>query len=153
MPTGGQWGASAVRVKGFQGGTTLSVPTSSPAFSTACALLPDLKARRYGHDGCTVLALSGEIDASCAPSFRAHLQEALDQGSGRLVVDLRDVPFMDLAGVGELVHAFRRMGWAIGSIRLLGPSPFVRRVLDLTQVGAICPIYDTLADALAVPKS
>lgn len=108
-----------------------------------------LAGRLDTYDGCCVLALSGEIDLSCLTELRRLLQDAVDRRHGPVVVDLGDVTFMDLAAVGELIQALRRTGWESGSIRLLHPTPFVRRVLDLTHVGSILPIYDTLDNALA----
>lgn len=108
-----------------------------------------LAGHRYAYDGCAVLALSGEIDVSCLAALRQLLLDAVDRGHGKVVVDLTDVTFMDLAAVGELVQALRRAGWQSGSIRLLHPTPFVRRVLDLTNAGSLFPIHDTLDAALA----
>jgi anti-sigma B factor antagonist len=121
---------------------------------TACAELPplaDMGAHRYSRADCTVLVLSGEVDASCAPVLRRHLTEAVAAGRPPVVVDLTAVTFIDLVAVGQLVHAFARTGWASGSIRLVSPSPFVRRVLELTRVASVLPLHDTVADALVLP--
>jgi anti-sigma B factor antagonist len=120
----------------------------------ASATLPplaDMVARRYSRADCTVLALSGEVDASCAPELRRHLMDAVAAGRPPVVVDLTAVTFLDLVAVGQLVHAFARTGFASGSIRLVSPRPFVRRVLELTRVASVLPLHDTLADAVAVP--
>jgi anti-sigma B factor antagonist len=130
---------------------TVPYPSASGAPST---LLPpgDVRARRYNEAGCTVLVLFGEIDASCAPSLRRHLTEAIAEGGAPVVVDLTEVTFIDLVAVGQLVQALARTGWAFGSIRLVSPSPFVQRVLELTRVASILPVHDTMADALVVPE-
>jgi anti-anti-sigma factor len=108
-----------------------------------------LAGRRYTTGGCTVLVLSGEIDEASAPELRFALAVAIEnRGSTRVVVDLAGVTFMDCAGVGELVRALRRTGWAHGSISLAGPSAFVRRVLELTQAGTVLPVYATVDDAV-----
>lgn len=122
---------------------------AGPAVAEA---LGGLGCRRYAKGPCTVLALSGEIDQSSAVRFRVELEAAIDQRRARVVVDLTRVVFMDAAAVGELVHALGRTGWTKGSICLTGPSRLVRRVLELTQVGSVCPIYDTLDQAVVVPS-
>jgi anti-anti-sigma factor len=108
-----------------------------------------LASRRYLKGRCTVLDLAGEIDEASATKFREELEAAIDQERDKVVVDLTDVAFMDCSGIGELVQALRRTAWAPGSICLTGPTGSVRRVLELTHVGTVCPIFDTLENAVA----
>jgi len=49
--------------------------------------------RRAG--GTTVLALAGELDLCRAPAIEQALAEAAEPATGRVVVDLRDVTFLD----------------------------------------------------------
>jgi anti-anti-sigma factor len=108
-----------------------------------------LACRRYLKGRCTVLALSGEIDEGSAAKFREELEAAIDQDRDKVVVDLTDVAFMDCSGIGQLVQALRRTAWTPGSICLTGPTGPVRRVLELTHVGTVCPIFETLENAVA----
>ena len=94
--------------------------------------------------GWSVLAASGEMDTACAGTLRALLSAA----GPNVVVDLREVTFMDASGLGVLAtsgHIARRLG---GAVRLVGPSHQVRRVLALTLLDRVLPIYDDLQDAL-----
>jgi RND superfamily putative drug exporter len=54
-----------------------------------------------------ILLLQGELDLETAPQFREHLAEA-EAGAETVVVDLRDVTFVDSCGIGELVGAQQR---------------------------------------------
>lgn len=128
-------------VAGYDDGSR--APVAQPA--------PGLTGRRYPRRDCVVLELSGEVDAASVLELRYELAAAVDAPGARVVVDLTDVTFMDCAGVGELVRALRRTGWARGSIRLANPTSSVRRVLDLTHVGSVLPVHDTVEDALAPP--
>jgi len=112
-----------------------------------------LSTRRYIKDGCTVLALTGEIDEASATQLRQELEAAIDQQRDKVVVDLSEVVFMDCSGIGELVQALRRTGWEPGSICLTGPTEPVRRVLELTRVGTVCPIFESLEQAVAAHRS
>jgi anti-sigma B factor antagonist len=110
---------------------------------------PGLTGRRYTARGCTVLVLSGEVDVASALELRLELAAAVDASGTRVVVDLTSVGFMDCAGVGELVRALRRTGWARGSICLANPTRSVRRILELTSAGSVLPVYDSVDDAVA----
>jgi anti-sigma B factor antagonist len=107
-----------------------------------------LVCRRHEQGGCTVLVLTGEIDEGTAATLREELETAIDEERDKVVVDLGDVVFMDCSGIGELVQAMRRTGWAPGSICLTGATEPVRRVLDLTRVGTVCPIYESVDAAI-----
>ncbi|QWZ09406.1 STAS domain-containing protein [Nocardioides panacis] len=94
--------------------------------------------------GWSVLAASGEMDTACAGVLRSLLSAA----GPNVVVDLREVTFMDASGLGVLAtsgHIARRLG---GAVRLVGPSHQVRRVLSLTLLDRVLPIYDDLQEAL-----
>jgi anti-anti-sigma factor len=55
------------------------------------------------------LALRGELDLETAPQFREHLDD-VEEDAMTLVVDLRNLTFLDSCGIGELVGATRRRG-------------------------------------------
>ena len=76
------------------------------------------------------------------------LREAIDAGaaaSGRLVIDLEAVTFVDSSGIGALLHA-QRLGCQ--SVVLANPTTLVRRVLPVTQLDRICPVYESRQDAI-----
>ena len=56
-----------------------------------------------------LIVARGEIDASTVPLLSSALQAALEQGGGRVVVDLSQVSFIDSAGLSVLLNALRRL--------------------------------------------
>ena len=55
-----------------------------------------------------LVALSGRLGASTVADVRTALADAIEQGSGDLVVDLHGVELVDATGLGVLVGAHRR---------------------------------------------
>jgi anti-sigma B factor antagonist len=80
------------------------------------------------------LFLSGEFDVAAVPRFRQALEDELNRGGRRVVVDLAELEFIDAAGIAELVGANRRAGTCEGALSIRSPQPTVRRVLDITGV-------------------
>ena|SRR5438874_7347791 len=81
--------------------------------------------------GVVCVALSGELDMSSAYCVDAELRRLEQTRPELVVVDLRDLGFMDTAGLGRLLAAHRRArhgGWRFGLIR--GPEA-VERMLRL----------------------
>lgn len=83
-----------------------------------------------GHE----IALSGRLDVSAVSDVRQALHEAIDSGSGDLVVDLSGVELVDATGLGVLLGADRRAKLAGRRIVLRDAGPRVRRILRVTRL-------------------
>lgn len=82
-------------------------------------------------DGWLVVVL-GELDLATAPILESRLRELDLSGYGRLVLDLRELSFVDCAGLSVVVAADGRARRGGAALKVLcGPGP-VRRVLALT---------------------
>jgi len=80
--------------------------------------------------------LGGELDFATAAGLRRHLDTLMFGNISHLVVDLGDLTFCDLAGVRVLLRANRELRARGGDLTLLGPCPWVSRILtalDLTD--------------------
>ena len=95
-----------------------------------------------------VLTVGGEVDLATAPQLRAKLTDLVEDGAGSVVVDLTPVAFMDCTGLQALL-AGRKCARARGrSIRLVCPEGQVLRVLRLTGLATVFPVYGLLAEAV-----
>ncbi len=52
-----------------------------------------------------MLVLSGELDTATAPELDERLAEIMATSSGRVLLDLQDLKFVDSAGVTVLIKA------------------------------------------------
>jgi anti-anti-sigma factor len=82
-----------------------------------------------------VVAPEGEIDLANAALFREVLRQVVERkNGGRIVVDMRDVTFLDSSGLGMLVAA-QRAATAKGiELRLADPNPIVRMTLEVANL-------------------
>lgn len=81
-----------------------------------------------------VAALSGELDMASAPALEEALAEARTDGVQQLVLDLRELRFIDSSGLRAVIAAVRearRSGHDLALIR--GPDQ-VQQVFDITGV-------------------
>jgi anti-sigma B factor antagonist len=77
--------------------------------------------------------LRGDVDMATAPELRRTLEELIDGGATEVVLDCRNLEFLDSSGIGALVAARTRVG-AEGVIALEAPRANVRKVLEVTGV-------------------
>lgn len=93
-----------------------------------------------------VLALDGFLDAYTAPSFEKAVQAELDAGRVRLIVDCARLTYISSAGLGVFMGFVEEIRERSGDIKISGPTPKVRQVLDLLGFPAI---YDVVEDVPA----
>lgn len=72
--------------------------------------------------------------------------------NGKLVLDLSDVICIDSAGIGELVLLHTLAQSKNADLKCANPSPFVRRLLDLTRLDSFLQIHRSLDEALAAAR-
>jgi anti-sigma B factor antagonist len=113
--------------------------------------------RRERH-GWTVVAVIGELDLSAVPRVRAALREVVAPAAGagpgsapaRVLIDLREVDFLDSAGLGVVLGAVRRIRGAGGAVVLVvAPSSSPALLLDALGLAAVVPVASSLDDAMA----
>jgi anti-sigma B factor antagonist len=97
-----------------------------------------------------ILDLSGKLTRGDGDErLRAAIDALIARGQIRLVVNLEKVPYMDSAGMGELISAHLRVTKAGGALRLLNPLRRVYDVLQLVKLDTVFEIYQEEAGALA----
>jgi anti-anti-sigma factor len=111
--------------------------------------MPDERAFAVREEsGIPVISAPEEIDISNASDLRSALIAATHQHPVA-VVDLSLTQFCDSSGLNVLVRALRRAQEAGGELRLVACTQPVQRILSVTGVGSVFPLFPTLADALA----
>lgn len=83
-------------------------------------------------NGIASVALRGELDLSGAPLLERSLLDVEQHTPGRLVIDLRELQFIDSTGLRLLLAANARAQQRGGELVLRPGEPSVQRVFDLT---------------------
>jgi anti-sigma B factor antagonist len=84
------------------------------------------------HDALVVLRLHGELDLMSVPTVEETVER--HGGAKPLVIDLRDLDFMDSSGLRLILELRSRYGDR--DVGFMAPTPRVARVLDMTGVRA-----------------
>lgn len=99
-------------------------------------------------DGLAVVTLAGEVDLYTAPRFHEVMLRGIDEGAGRVIVDLTAVTFLDSTALGVLVGGAKRLG-TDGSPQIVCGPGNVRRILEITGLAGVFAVRSTLDEALA----
>jgi anti-sigma B factor antagonist len=99
-------------------------------------------------EGVPVVTAPEEIDIANAAGLKVALHEAAGPGRGLVVVDMSRTRFCDSTGLNALVSAARQARAEGGEVRLVVVGDAVARIVALTGVDRVIPIYASLEDAL-----
>lgn len=100
-------------------------------------------------DGPThVVVAEGPLDMSTAPALAAALDSPIESGKTHVVLDMSAVPFVDSMGVHVLVGAARELRQRLGKLVLVSGDPSVRRLVELTRLDLLAPLFDSREAAL-----
>jgi anti-sigma B factor antagonist len=106
----------------------------------------DLKVVR--RDRMTHLAPSGELDIASAPEFEQAIAEATAQPGAELVLDLRELTFMDSTGLRALAQTNARADQADFVLSIVRGPRQIERVLEISGLAELLPLVDAPPDGL-----
>ena len=106
-----------------------------------------LVCHREDLDGSATLALSGELDLANVSLLEAHLK-AVAQAELNLVVDLSGLRYIDSSGINALLVAHRTFTQIKRRMMLAAPSAMTTKILSITGVNLVVPIFQNVDGAL-----
>ena len=108
----------------------------------------DLQKRKKGD--VVILDLFGNLTVGDNEmAFKDAVAELLSKNYNKIVVNLKDLEFMDSSGVGAIVKSFTTIQKGGGKLKLLQPSKLVRHTLKITGLLGIFEIFDEEPAAIA----
>ncbi len=97
--------------------------------------------------GIATIAPEGRLTAVAAPQLRQAVQQSIDGGTARIVVDMAGTEFVDSSGLGALIGALKAARLAGGDLRIAAVPEAVRTVLRLTNLDRVLRAHDSAATA------
>jgi len=73
-----------------------------------------------------IIHIKGKITFEYCPILQNRLDAVVDDAVRQVVIDFKDVPFIDSSGVGEVLRLFKRMKDASGEVILANPNQKLR---------------------------
>ena len=120
----------------------------------AAALEQDLERLRQEESGLQqeredIVEVAPQGDLDMASVSQMKLQDYLNAGRVKLVLDLGSIEYIDSAGLGEIVRAMKRAREAGGDLRLCGVHGQVGKIIEITGLNKAIAVYSTREDAVA----
>jgi len=89
----------------------------------------------------TVLDVKGRVTLGEGDELlRDKVNSLLNQGQKKIVLNLADVPYVDSAGLGEIVRTYTTVSRQGGSLKLLN---LTKRITDLLSITKLLTVFET----------
>ena len=100
-------------------------------------------------DGIPIVRVRGEIDLSNADAVLSSIERAVDPEAPGLVVDVRELEYLDSAGIRLFFRAARSVSDAGGRfVAIASRDSPARRVLELADAATVFPLEEDEETAL-----
>lgn len=100
--------------------------------------------------GVTVVDLGGRlVQGEESRALRERVKELLAEKRTLLVLNLRDVNFIDSSGAGALVACFTSARAVGGELRLANANRYFREFLEMTRLLNLMDVFNSEEEAVA----
>ena len=85
--------------------------------------------------------------------LREKINSLMQQGHTNLLLNLGEVPYVDSAGLGEIVRTFTTVKHQGGTLKLVNLTKRIKDLLTITKLLAVFDTYESEAEAVGSFKS
>ena len=97
-----------------------------------------------------ILDLEGKIMIGDGDDvLREAVSKLVESGKTKLVLNLGEVPYVDSAGLGEIVRCYTTVSRKGGKLKLLNLTKKIRDLLSITKLLTVFETYESEADAVS----
>jgi anti-sigma B factor antagonist len=98
--------------------------------------------------GVTVVRVDGQLIVGNRQELKDLVNQALDAGNRKILIDFSRTGYIDSSGLGALVALSKRAREVGGELRLSGLNEDLRSLFELTKLDTLFAIADTPEQAL-----
>ena len=107
-----------------------------------------MEIKTHEMDDVKVVDLIGNLDTSTSPQAEARINELLDAGTSKMVINLEQIDYLSSSGLRVFLRAAKRMMANGGSVALCNPNALVMKILQHSGFDSILDIKTSLKEAL-----
>lgn len=100
-------------------------------------------------NGVIVLSVDRALKGTGEISLKERIDELVAEDRLQILIDMRDVPYVDSAELGRLIRAHLSVRKAGGRVRLCNVPDRVLSLMKITHLDTVLDLYSTEEEALA----
>jgi anti-sigma B factor antagonist len=99
--------------------------------------------------GVTILDLQGKMLIGEGDELlREKINQLVENGTEKILLNLAEVPYVDSAGLGEIVRCYTTVSRKNGKLKLLHLTKRIHDLLSITKLLTVFETYDTEEEAV-----
>ena len=99
--------------------------------------------------GVTIVRIDGQLIVGNRQELKTLIQDGLDGGERKFLIDCSQTGYIDSSGLGVLVSLAKRVRELGGELRIAGLNEDLRSLFELTKLDSLFQISPTAEEALA----
>ena len=99
--------------------------------------------------GVMILGLKGKLTIGEGDELlRDKVNSLIQQGHNKLLLNLEGVPYLDSAGLGEIVRTYTTVGRQGGQLKLLNLTKWIKDLLAITKLLTVFETFESESEAV-----
>lgn len=105
------------------------------------------------NDGLVVLSMAGKlVDKVEAIEIRVEIDEELEEGASRFIIDLSDLEYMNSTGLNILINLMNKARNEGGEAIVVGAKPRISALFAVTKLNSVFMMKSDIEEATAYFK-
>ncbi len=96
-----------------------------------------------------IIRVDGRLDLAGTNSLKDEIRRRLQDNRTQLILDLKQVDFINSSGLGALVSVLKDVRLAGGRLVLSDLAPYVQEIFAITQLSNVFEIFGSKTEARA----
>lgn len=96
-----------------------------------------------------VVDLKGNLDTNTAPDAESIINDYLDSGSKKIIINLGQTQYVSSAGLRIFLATAKKLTASGGALKLCGANDVVQEILDISGFSTILDVKKTEEEALS----
>jgi len=96
----------------------------------------------------SVLSFEGNLDTNTAPQAQEQIDQLIDGGSSRILINFNELNYISSAGLRVLLATAKKLKATSGDLKICGLNQTVQEVFDISGFSSILSVVATEEDAL-----
>ncbi len=110
-----------------------------------------MKIEKRKKNGVTIFDLKGKIlIGDGIDELRKAINSAIEAKETKILLNFKDVPYLDSTGLGEVVRSYTSLKKAGGAVKIVN---LTQKVRDLLSVTKLITVFETFEDEDTAAKS
>ena len=95
-----------------------------------------------------IVRFEGKLDTNTTPEAETALNQAVEQGASKILIDFKDLDFVSSAGLRILLATAKKLGAQGGALRVCSLNETVRDIFDISGFSTLLRVFDDEQEAL-----